>query len=84
MNSFSLGVADLRKATGWGRHRARMIVLRPYSLSYKKDPSGSKGGGRRAGIGSQTFWHVAGKRQAPLIKWKTTSLPLTRPTGRNT
>lgn len=45
MNSFSLGVADLREATGWGRQRARMIVLRPYSLSYKQDPSGSKGGG---------------------------------------
>ena len=47
MNSYTLGVADLRKATGWGRHRARMIVLRPYPLRFHQDLSGPRGGGRK-------------------------------------
>ena len=46
MDSFTLSVRDLRRATGWGAHRARSIISQPYRLAHKLTSPGPKGGGR--------------------------------------
>ena len=46
MDSFTLSMRDLRRATGWGAHRARSIITQPYRLAYKLTSSGPLGGGR--------------------------------------
>ena len=46
MDSFTLSVRDLRRATGWGAHRARSIISQPYRLAHELTSPGPKGGGR--------------------------------------
>ena len=43
----TLCAADVRAATGWGAHRTRTALKSPHALSFKKAPSGAKGGARK-------------------------------------
>lgn len=47
MNSFTLSVDDVRLGTGWGLHRIRTILTKPYCLPFEKAGARPTGGAKK-------------------------------------
>jgi hypothetical protein len=46
MTAFTLSRGAIHDATGWGYHRIRTLIEKPYQLERRLDLAGPKGGGK--------------------------------------